>query len=227
VGAVIVEPVQGAAGFVVPPAGFLPGLRETCRRLDMLFLADEIQVGLGRTGTMLALEHFGIDDPDVLLLSKSLAGGNWPLSAVVARADVFASAGTARTTLGETFSHNALGCGLALEVLDILEQTDVLADARGRGAELLAALGPLADHPHVARAQGLGAALSVQLTGPAPRRLARRVVQAALDEHLLLYAAGVAGDRVKLAPPLTITPAETIEAARRVRGAFAAALTNP
>jgi len=224
VAAVIVEPVQGAAGFVLPPDRFLPALGELCRRLGVLLIADDIQCGLGRTGDMLACRQLGLDDPDVLLLGKSLAGGCWPLSAMVARRELFESLPTSGSTLGDTFSHNAIGCGLALEVLDILEGTDVLANARRRGAEMLDFLRGLVGRPPVAAAWGLGAALAVRIAAPDPAATAARIVQAGLHHHVLLYATGPARDRLKFAPPLTISADETRQACRRVARAFDDAL---
>jgi len=225
VGGVIVEPVQGAAGFIIPPEGFLAGLRKLCRERDLVFIADEIQVGLGRTGRLLALDHSGVTDPDIVLLSKSLAGGYYPLSAVVARREIFESAPAAGPGLGDTFSHSPVGCGLALEVMDILETTDVIADGCARGAEMLSFLHELAAaHPRIARVWGVGAALGLEIAGNDPRALAERIVRAGLDEHVLLYATGPAGNRLKFAPPLTLTPEETADACDRIARAVQTAL---
>jgi acetylornithine/succinyldiaminopimelate/putrescine aminotransferase len=225
VGGLIVEAVQGAAGFEIPPEGFLAEVRELCRRLELVFIADEIQVGLGRTGRMLALEHSGVRDPDVVLLGKSLGGGYYPLSAVVARKEVFESIPAAGSTFGDTFSHNAVGCGLGLEVLDILQNTPAIADGRARGAEMLGCLQELKGrYARVSRVWGLGPALALELAGPGAPALAADLVRAGLAERVLLYATGVRGDRLKFAPALTMTAEELQEACARVARAFARVL---
>jgi len=221
VGGVIVEAAQGAAGFVIPPDGFLASLRELCRELAMLFIADEIQVGLGRAGRMLAIEHAGVRDADIVLLGKSLAGGYYPLSAVIARREVFDRIPAAGSTLGDTFSHSPIGCALALEVMDILERSDVIAQGCTRAAEMLAFLESLQKRcPRVARVWCIGAALGLEVAGGEPAATAQRLVLAGLDQHVLLYAVGPGKNRLKFAPPLTITAGEMSEACGRIARAF-------
>lgn len=198
--AVLLEPVQGEQGVVVPPAGYLPAVRALCTDANVLLVADEIQSGLGRTGTTLAVETWGVR-PDLVTLGKALGGGIVPVSAVVGRDDVLGvlTAGTH----GSTFGGNPLACAVAIAVVELLSSGEPQAAARTRGAQLgerldaLVAAGALAS----ARRIGLWAGLDVAPgAGPATGRelcerlLARGVL--AKDTH---------GRTVRLAPPLTIS----------------------
>ncbi|HWJ83995.1 MAG TPA: ornithine--oxo-acid transaminase [Cellulomonas sp.] len=198
--AVLLEPVQGEQGVVVPPADYWPAVRALCTAADVLLVADEIQSGLGRTGTTLAVDTWGVQ-PDLVTLGKALGGGIVPVSAVVGRDDVLGvlTAGTH----GSTFGGNPLACAVGLAVVDLLSTGAPQAAARERGAQLgtrldaLVASGALAS----VRRIGLWAGLDVAAgSGPATGRelcerlLARGVL--AKDTH---------GRTVRLAPPLTIT----------------------
>ncbi|MDM7830590.1 ornithine--oxo-acid transaminase [Cellulomonas edaphi] len=197
--AVLLEPVQGEQGVVVPPPDYLPAVRALCTGADVLLIADEIQSGLGRTGTTLACETWGVR-PDLVTLGKALGGGIVPVSAVVGREDVLGvlTAGTH----GSTFGGNPLACAVGLAVVGLLGTGEPQAAARSRGLQLgerldaLVAAGSLAS----VRRLGLWAGLDVAPgSGPATGRelcerlLARGVL--AKDTH---------GRTVRLAPPLTI-----------------------
>jgi ornithine--oxo-acid transaminase len=199
--AVLLEPVQGEQGVVIPPADYLPLVRDLCTAADVLLIADEIQSGLGRTGTTLAVETWGVQ-PDLVTLGKALGGGIVPVSAVVGRDDVLGvlTAGTH----GSTFGGNPLACAVAIAVVDLLASGAPQAAARARGAQLGARLDALVDSGALSTARriGLWAGLDVGVSaGPASGRelcerlLARGVL--AKDTH---------GRTVRLAPPLTITP---------------------
>ena len=199
--AVLVEPIQGEAGVIIPPAGYLPALRRLCDENDVLLVADEIQSGLGRTGTTLASDLVGVR-PDLVLLGKALGGGVVPVSAVVGRRDVLGV--LTPGTHGSTFGGNPLACAVALAVIRLLESGEPQAQARELGAHLDARLSELvADGRLVAkRCVGLWAGIDVdpsQGTGRelSERLLARRVL--VKDTH---------GQSVRLAPPLTIDRAD-------------------
>ncbi len=199
--AVLLEPVQGEAGVVVPPPGYLAGVREICTAHRVLFVADEVQSGLGRTGHVLATRAAGVD-ADVYLLGKALGGGIVPLSAVVADADVL---GVLRPGQhGSTFGGNPLACAVGLAVLDLLADTGpdgMLARATARGAELHERLGALVGHG-VDAVRGVGLWAGVDVTSGSGRAvsedLARRGVLVK-DTH---------GSTIRFSPPLVITPGE-------------------
>ncbi|MBO3086642.1 ornithine--oxo-acid transaminase [Cellulomonas fengjieae] len=197
--AVLVEPIQGEQGVVVPPHDYLPGLRALCTDQDVLLVADEIQSGLGRTGTTLASELWGVR-PDLVTLGKALGGGIMPVSAVVGRADVLGvlTAGTH----GSTFGGNPLACAVGLAVVALLETGELQARATtlgrhwGERLDALVAEGLLASSRRV----GLWAGLDVAEGRGTGRQLCERLLARgvlAKDTH---------GSTIRLAPPLTITP---------------------
>jgi len=207
VAAVIVEPVAGEGGFVVPHPAFLPTVAELCRRHGILLIADEIQTGFGRTGRLFAVEHAGVV-PDLLVLSKSLAAG-LPLAAVVGRAEVMDAPGVGG--LGGTFGGNPVSCAAALAVLDLVTDPAFLERARHLGAAMQARLAAMARRfPLVGEARGLGAMAALELVRdratkePAVVETAR-VLRACHERGLFILRAGVYDNVVRLLPPLTIS----------------------
>jgi ornithine--oxo-acid transaminase len=201
--AVLVEPIQGEAGVVVPPAGYLAGVREICDAHRVLFVADEVQSGLGRTGHLLATRAAGIGgvDADVYLLGKALGGGILPLSAVVADADVL---GVLRPGQhGSTFGGNPLACAVGRAVIGLLENGDLLANTRDLGAHLHGRLAGLVGNGVCAvRGVGLWAGVDVD-----PRRGTGRAISEALAERGVLVK-DTHGSTIRISPPLVITHAE-------------------
>ncbi|RYV49924.1 ornithine--oxo-acid transaminase [Pengzhenrongella frigida] len=196
--AVLLEPIQGESGVLIPPADYLPAVRAACDAADVLLIADEIQSGLGRTGTTLACELVGVR-PDLMTLGKALGGGILPVSAVVGRADVVGV--LTPGTHGSTFGGNPLACAVGIAVVELLETGEFQARARKLGAHLQARLDALvADGSLVARRSvGLWAGIDLDPargTGRelCERLLARRVL--AKDTH---------GSTIRLAPPLMIS----------------------
>ncbi len=195
--AVLLEPVQGESGVIVPTAGYLPAVRAACDAAGVLLVADEIQSGLGRTGTTLACDVWGVR-ADLVLLGKALGGGIVPVSAVVGRADVLGvlTAGTH----GSTFGGNPLACAVGLAVVDLLSTGEYQALARARGAQLQERLADLAGQGLLAGHRGLGlwAGIDVDPTWGTGRQLCERLLERrvlAKDTH---------GSTIRLAPPLTI-----------------------
>jgi 4-aminobutyrate aminotransferase/(S)-3-amino-2-methylpropionate transaminase len=205
VAAIVVEPIQGEGGFIVPAPGFLPGVAEFAREHGILLVADEIQTGLARTGAMFACEHEGIV-PDLLVSAKALAGG-MPLAAVTGRADVMDA--VAPGGLGGTYAGNPVACAAALATLEVIEGEDLCGRAR-RVEEfamprLRALQGPGSP---VGDVRGRGAMLAVELTrpgttDPAPE-LAREVAERCHREGVLTLVCGTFGNVIRLLPPLVI-----------------------
>jgi ornithine--oxo-acid transaminase len=201
--AVLLEPVQGEAGVIVPPAGYLAGVRALCDATRVLFVVDEVQSGLGRTGHLLATRAAGVD-ADVYLLGKALGGGIVPLSAVVADDEVL---GVLRPGQhGSTFGGNPLACAVGRAVLALLADTGpdgTLAAARRLGDVLHARLGSLVGRGAVAvRGMGLWAGVDVD-----PRRGTGRTVSEGLARRGVLVKE-THGATVRLSPPLVVTEEE-------------------
>ena len=222
IGSILVEPVQGRGGCVVPPREFLPMLRAVCDAHGVLLIADEIYTGFNRTGVLFACEHSGVV-PDLICLGKALTGG-FPLSACVGRAEVMdawpLSTGEALHT--STFLGNPLGCAMALASLEQHSSPDVAAQVRERGAELQAALAGLRS-PHVGEIRGLGLMLGVELIEPStfpPRpatMLALAIIKHALRDGLLLLADSPTANILSLTPPFTISDDEIAFVAARLQ----------
>jgi 4-aminobutyrate aminotransferase len=200
VAAVIVEPVQGEGGYVVPHPGFLKRLREVTREHGILLIADEVQCGMGRTGRFFASQHFGLE-PDLITVAKGIASG-MPLGALIARADVmeWESGGH-----GSTFGGNPVSVAAALATLKLLEG-GLVKNAEVVGARLIGRLRErLGSHPAVGDIRGLGLMIGVEIVErggePAPR-LRERILEEAFRRGLLLLGCGKS--TIRLAPPLVI-----------------------
>ncbi|MEU9030182.1 ornithine--oxo-acid transaminase [Streptomyces sp. NPDC048383] len=196
--AVLLEPVQGEAGVLVPPAGYLPGVRELTRERNVLFIADEIQSGLGRTGRTFACDHEGVV-PDVYVLGKALGGGVVPVSAVVADRDVL---GVFRPgEHGSTFGGNPLACAVALEVVAMLRSGEYqqraaeLGDHLHRELNLLVGAGAVT----AVRGRGLWAGVDIDPARGTGREISERLMELGVlvkDTH---------GSTIRIAPPLVIS----------------------
>lgn len=199
VAAVFVEPVLGEGGYIVPPADFLPRLRELTSRHGILLVTDEVQSGMGRTGRMLAAEHWGVE-PDVVCLAKGIASG-LPLGAFIARSELMSWAPGSH---GSTFGGNPVGCAAALATLDLLQE-GLIDSARRVGAHLLAGLRDVqAAHDGVVTdVRGLGLMAAIELDAP---ERAAELVQRCFRQGLLLLTAGTRA--VRLCPPLVLTEEE-------------------
>ena len=195
--AVLIEPIQGEAGVLVPPPGYLTGVRALCTEQNVLFVADEIQSGLGRTGDTFACDHEGVK-PDMYVLGKALGGGVVPVSAVVSRADVL---GVLRPgEHGSTFGGNPLACAVAIAVVDLLNSGEFQERARELGALLHERLRALIGHGVTAvRGRGLWAGIDIDPALMTGREACERLMAVgvlAKDTH---------GSTIRLAPPLVVT----------------------
>ena len=201
-GAVILEPIVGREGVLVPPVGWLPAVAEVCRRHSVLLIADEIFTGFGRTGRVFAVEHEGVR-PDLLCCGKALGGG-LPIAAVLGRRDLFRCWETPGEALHTaTFLANPLACAAALATLDVLEEEDLPSRAVRLGETLGARLRTWPDRfPAVEEVRGRGLLWGVQLGS---RELAKDWTGKAWERGILLLAGGPEGRVAQLVPPLTIT----------------------
>jgi 4-aminobutyrate aminotransferase/(S)-3-amino-2-methylpropionate transaminase len=214
VAAVVIEPVLGEGGFLPAPAPWLRRLRELCDQHGMVLVADEVQSGMGRTGTLWAIEHSGVV-PDLVATAKSLAGG-MPLSAVVGRASIMDAPHPGG--LGGTFSGNPLACVAAHAALDLITQPAFLQRARELGERMRGHLLRLAEaHPRwVGDVRGLGPMMAMELVKDRatqePWLEATQAVNAGtLQRGLITIRAGLYSNCVRLLPPLTLTDAELDE----------------
>jgi 4-aminobutyrate aminotransferase len=220
IAAVIVEPVQGEGGYVVPHAGFLPRLREVTRRHGILLIADEVQCGMGRTGRMFASEHFGLE-PDMITVAKGIASG-MPLGALIARDEVmrWESGGH-----GSTFGGNPVSIAAGLATLRLLEE-GLIANAERVGRVLMTALRErLGGHAVVGDVRGLGLMVGVEIVRDRFRRepapdLRERILEEAFKRGLLLLGCG--RSTIRLAPPLIVDEEDAATAARILEEAVVA-----
>ena len=209
----ILEPVQGEGGFIPMPEDFPRRLQEECAAHGILYVDDEIQAGVGRTGPVWAIEHYDVQ-PDLLISGKSLGGG-LPLAAVTGRAELMDAVGPGG--LGGTFGGNPVACAAACAVLDAVADADFQARAAALGERLRERLEALAgDSPLVGDVRGLGPMLALELVADPDSRApatdqAAAVVAAARERGLLLLSCGLYGNVIRLLPPLTIEPAELDE----------------
>jgi 4-aminobutyrate aminotransferase/(S)-3-amino-2-methylpropionate transaminase len=212
VAAVIVEPVLGEGGFVVPPAEFLPRLRELTARHGILLIADEVQTGFGRTGTLWALEHSGVV-PDILIAAKSMAGG-LPLSSITGRAELMDAPGVGG--LGGTFGGNPVALAAAHAVLDQMESGELFARARAIGASFAARAEGWRRFPLVGDVRGVGAMWAVELVKDRASRAPAKdetsaVARRCYERGLVTITAGTYGNVLRTLMPLVISDEELAE----------------
>ena len=202
---VVLEPVQGEGGFIPMPPDFPARLAELCARYGILYVDDEIQSGVGRTGPLWAIEHYEGVRPDLLVSGKSLGGG-LPLAAVTGRAELVDAPGPG--ALGGTFGGNPVACAAAVAVLDAVSEPGFRARAEELGRTLRARLEELAArHDSVGEVRGLGPMLALELREQSPE-VARTTTAAAFERGLLLLSCGLHGNVLRLLPPLTLSDEE-------------------
>ncbi len=224
VAAIIVEPVQGEGGFNVAPAEFLQRLRKLCDQHGIVFIADEIQTGAGRTGTWFAVEQSEVA-PDLITMAKSMAGG-YPISAVVGRAEIMDA--PAPGGLGGTYAGSPLACAAALAVLDVFESEKLLERSRALGARITASLKAMAaKHRSIVEVRGLGAMVAMELcTNGDPNKpdadMTKRLVAEATRRGLILLSCGTYGNVIRILVPLTASDAIVDEGLAIVAAALAA-----
>jgi 4-aminobutyrate aminotransferase/(S)-3-amino-2-methylpropionate transaminase len=207
IAAIIVEPVQGEGGFIVPPPGYLQTLRKLCDKHSILFIADEIQTAFGRTGKFFAVEHSSVV-PDLITVGKSIAAGI-PLSGVIGRADVMDAPDPGE--IGGTFSGNPLGCSAGLKVLEIMERESIPRKAEVLGEKVFNRLKEMQEKYNlIGDVRGLGAMVAMELVKdrsskePAVEET-KAVVQECFKNGLVALSAGIFGNVIRLLIPLIIT----------------------
>ena len=222
VAAVIVEPILGEGGFVVPPDGFLTALAGICRRYGIVFIADEIQTGFGRTGELFACTHFGLE-PDLILTAKSLGGG-LPIAAVTGRAEIMDAPGPGG--LGGTFGGNPASCAAALAVIEEFADGKLLAHARHLGDIFQQrARAWQSQHPFIADVRGVGAMQALEFAnadGSPCAHAAKKLAQHCLRNGVLILTAGTYDNVIRLLMPLTIAEEDFAEALAVVEGGLSA-----
>jgi ornithine--oxo-acid transaminase len=211
--AFLVEPIQGEAGIIVPPAGYLAACREICTRHDVLLICDEVQTGLGRTGSLLAVQHEAVV-PDGLVLGKALGGGLLPVSAFLAREDVMGV--FAPGDHGSTFGGNPLACAVGSAALRLLQEERLSERARDLGERLLSGLRAIS-HPAIREVRGKGLLIGMELD---PVLISAREFCLRLMQHGIL-SKDTHDTVVRFAPPLVISAAEIDDALATIGTVFA------
>jgi 4-aminobutyrate aminotransferase len=227
VAAIIVEPVLGEGGYLVPPPAFLPRLREITSQHGILLIADEVQTGFGRTGELFAVDHWGVR-PDILVMAKGIASG-LPLSGIVAQRSILDLLPPG--SHGGTYGGNVVACAAANATLDVIEDEGLVANARERGAQFLAGLRALAPkYPSIGDVRGLGLMLALEFVKPGEGDgrvpnpdVTKRVQAAALERRLIVLTAGTYVNVVRIIPPLVTTADEVDQALRILDESLAAA----
>ena len=221
VACVLLEPVQGEGGFVpMPPDYPARLLGELCPEHGILYVDDEVQSGVGRTGKMWAIEHYEGVEPDLLVSGKSIGGG-LPLAAVTGRAELMDAVPAGG--LGGTFGGNPLSCAAAVAVLEAVREPEFLETAARLGERLRARLDELASrHAEIGEVRGLGPMIAFELVERTPDR-AKAIVDAAFERGLLLLSCGLYGNVIRLLPALTISDEELDEGLALLEESLAAA----
>ncbi len=225
VAAFIVEPVAGEGGFIPAPRNFLEGLRRYADDIGALWIDDEVQAGIGRTGRMWAVDHYGLE-PDLVTTAKALSSG-FPLSAVIGKASIMDA--IAPGMLGSTFGGNPVSCAAALATLDVLEEEGLIERAAVIGERATARLGALKrEFPQIGEVRGLGAMIGVEFVeagGRKPNSAAvEGIVAHARDHGLVLLPTGTFGNVIRLLPPLRLSDAELDEGLGALEAAVRAVL---
>jgi 4-aminobutyrate aminotransferase len=209
VAGILLEPIQGEGGYIVPPEGFFPALRALCDKYDILLIADEVQSGMGRTGKWWAIENFGVE-PDILTSAKGIASGV-PLGACVARRSIMT---WERGSHGNTYGGNPLACAAALKTIELIER-EYMQNAAEVGQYALDALAEMAvRHPSIGEVRGIGMMIGVEFvsdkkTKEPADKLRDAIVHNAFERGLLLL--GCAKSVIRIAPPLSMSRAEMDE----------------
>jgi 4-aminobutyrate aminotransferase/(S)-3-amino-2-methylpropionate transaminase len=209
----VVEPIQGEGGFIVPAEGYLNALVEWCHTNGIVYVSDEVQSGMARTGAWFASEHFGIE-PDLVTSAKGIGGG-MPIAAVTGRAEIMDASHPGG--LGGTFGGNPVAAAAVVAVFDEVKKRDLLGQARRVGDTLRPALLELqAKHPVIGDVRGIGAMLAIEFCDPITKEptpeVAKAVQTYALHQGVLILTAGTFGNVLRFLPPVVITDEQLLDA---------------
>jgi len=223
VACMLVEPIQGEGGYVIPPAGWLAELRRLCDTHGILLIFDEVQTGFGRTGEWFAAQALGVE-PDIVCLAKGIANG-FPLGATAARRELMGRWGAA--SHGTTYGGSPVSCAAALATLAVMREEGLLENARLQGAYMLDALRALqAEAPVIGDVRGVGLMIAVEFVQPGSRQpnpeAVQRILQRCLADGLLMYPCGHWSQTIRLIPPLVVTREQVDEALEIFRRAVLA-----
>jgi 4-aminobutyrate aminotransferase / (S)-3-amino-2-methylpropionate transaminase / 5-aminovalerate transaminase len=213
IAAMILEPVQGEGGFVVPSPYFVQSLYEICKQYGILFIADEIQTGFARTGKMFAVEHFAIE-PDLVTMSKSIAAG-FPISAVTGRAEIMDAPGIGE--IGGTYGGSPLGCVAALKVIEMIENEHLMGRAHEIGTMMMERMKKWeSDVPFIGNVRGLGAMCALEIvkdkkTKEPDKERTVRLLQMIQQNGVIVLSAGLYSNVIRFLPPLVITNEQLTE----------------
>ncbi|MFY9160373.1 ornithine--oxo-acid transaminase [Aquirufa ecclesiirivi] len=212
----MVEPIQGEAGVILPDSGYLKTAKELCRAAQVLFIADEIQTGLGRTGAWLACDHENVK-PDILILGKALSGGFMPVSAVLCRDEIMLTLQPGEH--GSTYGGNPLACAIASEAIDILEEEKLIENTQIRGNQLMSFLQDLANKcPLIREVRGKGLLCAIEINTSEDSPIAWEICLSMMQAGLL--AKPTHGNKIRLAPPLCISEFDIKKACQIIEQTF-------
>ena len=222
VAAILIEPIQGEGGFIVPPKGFMPALAKYSQENGIIFIADEVQTGFARTGHMFAMEEENVV-PDIIVTAKGIAGG-LPLAGVTGRAEIMDSVHA--SGLGGTFGGNPISCAAALGALETIEAENLVARAKHIGTILSESLRALAQkYPIIGEVRGRGAMQAIELVEPGTKNpnpsAMNAVVKYAASQGVLVLTAGTYSNVIRFLPPLVITDELLKDAMRVIEAGFA------
>ncbi len=209
VAAILLEPIQGEGGYIVPPPGFFPALRKFCDRHDILLIADEVQAGMGRTGKWWSIENFGVE-PDIICSAKGIASG-MPLGAMIARKSIM---DWPKGSHGNTYGGNPISCAAALATIQLIEE-GMMDNASEIGNYTLNGLKEIANrHPSMGEVRGIGLMIGIEfvtdkITKESAPKLRDNVVDLAFERGLLLLGCGKSV--IRISPPLSVTRSEVDE----------------
>lgn len=219
----VAEPIQGEGGFIVSAEGYLPALAEWCRENGIVFISDEVQAGMARTGTMFAIEQFGVE-PDIVLSAKGIAGG-LPLAGITGRAEIMDKSRPGG--LGGTFGGNPVACAASVAVFEQIERLGLLAEAKRIERTFGDGLRGLAEkHPAIAEVRGLGAMLAIEVVKPGTlepdAELVQRVIDRAAQQGVLLLVSGIYNQAIRFLPTLKASDELLLDVVSVLDEAFAA-----
>ncbi len=218
--AIVVEPILGEGGYVVPPDEFLPALRDICDQSGILLVADEVQTGFGRTGKWFAVEHTGVI-PDILVMAKAIASG-LPLAGLAARGELMQR--WPPGSHGGTFGGNAVACAAGVATIQVIREERLVENAAQMGQVLLAGLRQLqAAHPEIGEVRGRGLMIASEFTDPTGEpwsERAKAVTKAAYEEGLLLLTCGTFDNVVRWIPPLIVNASQIEDGLERFERAL-------